>query len=297
MPLTASAPRARSRRRTGLLAFALASLTQALAPVARAEEAKVKCANAYEQAQRTRKKGELRASHAHLLVCTEAACPAVLRDECLRWLDEVERALPTVVFAVRDPAGQDLADVRVLVDGALLADKVDGRAFELDPGSHTLRFESEGSVTVEQTVVIREGDKLRTLSVTLPSAAPTEDAPKKGVVDAGPERPVPASVYVLGAIGLVGLGGFTYLGLKGKSEKSTLDACKPACDPSDVDHGKRTFLYADLALGVGVVSLGVATVLFLTRPAGDASTATKAGVVPGISPMNGGYAATLVGRF
>ena len=288
MPLTASG------RLAVILAFAVA--THATAKGVRAEDPKVKCANAYEQAQRSRKKGELRASHAHLLVCTEAACPAVLRDECLRWLEEVERAMPTVVFAVRDPAGQDITDVRVLVDGVVLAAKVDGKAHEIDPGSHTLRFENEGSVTVEQVVVIREGDKLRTLSVTLPSAAPVEDAPTKKIDD-GPRRPVPASVYVLSAIGLVGLGGFAYFGLKGKGEKSTLDDCKPACDPIDVDHNKRTFLYSDIALGVGVVSLGVATVLFFTRPAEDATRGTKAGVAPGISPLHGGLAATLAGRF
>src|SRR3954470_3608518 len=93
----------------------IAMATQAIAPAALADDPKVKCANAYEQAQRTRKKGELRASQANLLVCTDPVCPAVLRDECLRWADEVERAMPTVVFAVRDPAGQDVTDVRVLV--------------------------------------------------------------------------------------------------------------------------------------------------------------------------------------
>jgi hypothetical protein len=286
MPLTMM--RTCARRQSGPFAIAFVMIAQLLAPVVHADDPKVKCANAYEQAQRTRKKGELRASHAHLMVCTDPVCPAVLRDECLRWIEEVQRALPTVVFAVRDPAGQDITDVRVLVDGALLAEKVDGKAHELDPGSHTLRFESEGSVTVEQTVVIREGDKLRTLSVTLPSAAPVDDAPKKPMTDDAPSRPIPASVYVFSAVGLVGLGGFAYFGLKGKSEKTTLDQCKPACNPDDVDHNKRTFLYSDVALGVGVVSLGIATVLFLTRPEG---------ITPTIAPVNGGYAATLVGRF
>jgi hypothetical protein len=290
---------ARAVRRAAPLTIAIASFTQAIAPIARAEDPKVKCANAYEQAQRTRKKGELRASHAHLLVCTNPVCPSVLRDECLRWMDEVERAMPTVVFAVRDPAGQDITDVRVLVDGVLLAGKVDGKAHEIDPGSHTLRFESEGSIAVEQTVVIREGDKLRTLSVTLSSAAPNEDEPKKKkkLDDASPSRPVPTSVYVLGAIGIVGLGGFTYFGLEGKREKSKLDECKPGCDPVDVDHDKRTFLYSDISLGVGVVALGVATVLYFTRPEGETSSGSTTGVVPGIAKADGGYAATLVGRF
>ena len=275
----------------------IALVTQAIAPAARAEDPKVKCANAYEQAQRTRKKGELRASQAQLLVCTEAACPAVLREECLRWADEVERALPTVVFAVRDPAGQDVTDVRVLVDGVLLAEKVDGKAHAIDPGSHTLRFESEGSVAVEQVVVIREGEKLRTLSVTLPSAAPVDDGPKK--IDPGPVRPIPASVYVLSAIGIVGLGGFAYFGLKGKSEKSALDDCKPGCDPASVDHAKRTFVYGDVALGVSVVSLGIAAALFFTRPSmgTSATSAERLRLVPELVPTHGGLTATWIGRF
>ena len=278
-------------RRAAPIALAIAIGAQAIAPSVRAEDAKVKCANAYEQAQRTRKNGELRASQKNLLVCTNPVCPAVLRDDCLRWADEVERAMPTVVFAVRDPAGQDVTDVRVLVDGVLLAEKVDGKAHAIDPGSHTLRFESEGSVAVEQVVVILEGEKLRTLSVTLPSAAPVETAgPPK--VEGEPARPIPASVYVLGAIGIVGLGGFAYFGLKGKSEKSTLDDCKPGCDPADVDHAKRTFLYGDVALGVGVVSLGIATALFFTRPSAGSTDSTI-----GLAPTNGGVAATWIGRF
>jgi hypothetical protein len=41
---------------------------------------------------------------------------------------DLERAQPTVVFDVKDDAGNDLTDVKVTVDGNPLADKLTGTA-------------------------------------------------------------------------------------------------------------------------------------------------------------------------
>jgi len=58
----------------------------------------------------------------------------MIKKDCLRWSSEVDRAMPTVIFTAKDPAGQDMVDVRVFVDGQKVADRIDGRPAALDPG-------------------------------------------------------------------------------------------------------------------------------------------------------------------
>src|SRR5262245_12836867 len=59
------------------------------------------CASAYEQGQRLRKQGALRAAREEVVLCASDSCPAALRDDCMQWLREIERALPTVVLVAR----------------------------------------------------------------------------------------------------------------------------------------------------------------------------------------------------
>ena len=91
---------------------------------------------------------------------------------------------------------------------------------------------------------------------------------------------------------------FAYFGRSGNSDKSSL-ACADTktCTDEDLDPNKKKYLFADISLGVGVVSLGVATYLLLspsskTEPAKD-DTAVRFDVVPS---SRGGFA-TVSGAF
>lgn len=278
-----------SRRAVGAVVLATLLAVHSTSPrrAAADDDDKVRCARAYEQAQRTRKAGKLRESEAQLSICVASSCPAVLRDECVTWLAEVDATLPTVVFSVKTKRGVDLLDVTVLVDGEPLLTRLDGKAHAVDPGSHVFRFEHEGSAPIERRVLIREGEKLRPIDVSIaanegePSAPDSKDDDAKTHVD----RPVPASVYLFGAIAVLGFGGFAYFGISGLSKKSELDGCKPACDPSDVDSAKRTFRTGDVFLGVGAVSLGLASVFYFTRSSSSATSSTSS---VRLGPMSGG---------
>jgi hypothetical protein len=59
----------------------------------------------------------LRAERAQLLVCSSGTCPADIRNECIRRETAVNAAIPTIVFEVKDSAGNDLSAVRVTMDG------------------------------------------------------------------------------------------------------------------------------------------------------------------------------------
>jgi hypothetical protein len=284
----------RFRRPRRLIAATLVAATAlgSAASLSAAPPDKASCVAAYESEQTVRKDGRLREAREKALYCAQAACPASLRDQCAQWLAEIDQSMPTVVFVVTDDAGNDLTDVEVWVDGVKLTDKLDGKALALDPGKHSLKFVNEAAPAVEQSIIVREGEKNRDVKVKLvvvKAPAPKEPvtpkepvAPKEPPVDETPkpptelprERPTPGSVYALGITGVVGLGVFTTFAILGVQNKTALDnrGCRPNCPQGDVDTIKKQFLIGDIGLAVGVVSLGTAAVLYFTRGEEPAAT-------------------------
>jgi hypothetical protein len=87
-----------------------------------------------------------------------------------------------------------------------------------------------------------------------------------------PKKATSPFVWILGGIGLASLGVGGGFGIAGLSQKSTLDECRPRCASSEVDTMQRSFLVGDVLMGVGIVSLGAAAILYFT---GRASTTTE----------------------
>jgi len=265
------------RRRTALAAHVLL-VVGALLPgaPASAQDAMNACVEAHVTAQRLRRDGKLREAREQLVACARTTCPQVLVRECAGWLTEVEAAVPSILFEATDERGRDLVDVRVEVDGQLLLERLGGTAVEMDPGEHQVRWTHPQRKPVEQSVVVREGDKARRISAQL---EPLVDE-RKGLSTPAEsyERPVPAATIVLGGIGLAGLAGFGVLAGMSLSEKSDLDdrGCKPNCPTGDVDSIRTKFLVGDIALGVGVAALAGATIFYLTRPSVPARGAAPA---------------------
>jgi hypothetical protein len=75
---------------------------------------------------------------------------------------------------------------------------------------------------------------------------------------------------VLGGVGVAALGSFAAFGILGKNQLATLhETCGAThtCAEADVDAARTKLIVADVSLGVSVVALGVATVLFFTQGA------------------------------
>jgi hypothetical protein len=260
------------------------------------------CLVAHESSQKLRADGKLREARAELLSCAQETCPKLVRQDCTEWLSQVEASMPTVVVGARDAAGQDVLDARVLFDGREIAARLDGKPIAVDPGPHTLRVEMRNGAATEEKIVIREGEKDRV--VVLAFGAPKKagaHAPASpavsGAADQAPRRGVPASVFVLGAVGVVGLGAFAYLGGTGTAKLHDMrDTCAPSCDPSDVDAVKTKIRIGDAALAVGVVSLGAAAIIALSHSGARETTAASAPPVD-VHPVAGGAVAALRGRF
>ena len=134
------------------------------------------CAAASEDASSLQKQEKLVAAKDRFLLCADAACPAEIREECAHRVTEVADATPSVVFDVKDAAGNDVSAVRVAMDGTLLVDHLGSSALPIDPGEHTFHFDgADPTQAVEKKFVVRDGEKNRHLAVTLggaPVAAP-----------------------------------------------------------------------------------------------------------------------------
>ena len=92
------------------------------AGLASAAESVDECISAFESAQVERDQGRLTRARELLLTCSRELCPTVIRQDCREWLFELEPRVPTLVLRARLEDGQDVADVRVFVDGELLAE-------------------------------------------------------------------------------------------------------------------------------------------------------------------------------
>ncbi len=269
--------------RTAVASFApAASLAVALlvsAVDAREARADSSCISAYEQTQTLRKDGKPLASKAQAAICSRESCPALLTKDCTKWLSELEAVIPTVVIDARTPTGAPRSDVRVKVDGAPLAEKID-KPIALEPGTHTFLVEADGAPAVERTLALKEGEKNKKLTVTL--ATPSESVEAKST----PSRPVPIGVWIFGGASVVALATSAVFAIDGLGKKSDLDACKPRCAASDVDAMSSSFTLADVALGAGVMAGAAAVYLYLTRPSVDAhESSARARATPFATPL------------
>lgn len=288
------------RGRAVPLAFAACVALTASSPRASAQaqdkSIKKECAAAYEQAQVFRKERRLIEAQEQLAICAQKACPIVVRKECGKWQAEVEAAMPTVVLEVRDATGQPAAKARVFLDGTLLTESIDATAIPVNPGEHVFRYEMPGADPIEQGVTIREGTKDRKLSVELVASAPPPSPPKPS-----PWEP-PLLGLVFAGVGALGVGGFTALGIVGINQRDELrDTCAPACAESDVSSVRTKLLLADISLGVGVVSLGVATYFFVSSLSSPAGEGKQSGRAPrlwvDVAPAAGGGVGIVRGAF
>lgn len=266
------------------------ALALALAPGA--AHADATCISAYEQTQTLRKDGKPLAAKAQAAICAREACPALLTKDCTKWLSELEAVIPTVVLDPRTPAGGLRTDVRVKVDGVTLSEKLDLKPVPLEPGSHSFVFEAEGAASVERTLLLRDGEKNKKITVSM---APAAEA-------SGGARPVPLGVWIFSGASVVALATSAVFAIDGLGKKSDLEACKPRCSSSDVDAMSSSFTYADVALGAGVMAGVAAVYLFLTRPSAEAITGTTSGAAryrpaPYAVPTSGGGAVGVSARF
>jgi hypothetical protein len=168
-------------------------------PVALAAEPSVgDCLAAAESALKLRGEHKLRKAREQLLVCGAPSCPAMVRADCTRGVDDVNQLLPSIAFSVRMGDGQELASVRVTMDGEVLAERLDGSALVVDPGSHEFSFVAPGQPAVTRNLLVHEGEKARRESVMVgapvATTAPVAASTPGSAAAAPPPAALPADV-------------------------------------------------------------------------------------------------------
>jgi hypothetical protein len=243
---------------------------------ARADDAAV-CLDAHTRGQRLRKQSKLLDARAALLRCAAGTCPGMVTTDCSTWVTELAREVPSVVVALRDEAGREVADARVRIDGRLTRARIDGRPIELDPGVHRVVVDSAAG-TVEQSVVLATGQQNRVVSLTLP------DDSGRGALR--------TAAWISGGVGLAGLASFAAFAISGQVSYDELEACRPGCPQGDEDSVATRFVVADVSLGVGIAGVAGAIVLWLVSrpPRGRPASGGTVDLAPQLGPRQAGAA-------
>jgi hypothetical protein len=210
-----------------------------------------RCYDAHEQAQIERKTGAWTKARKLLAVCGSEQCPAIVQRDCVTWQSELAARQPSVIVAVVRDDNTDVLGAHVTLDGTQLDGQ--GRATEVDPGEHVVKIEIPGEPTIERRVALREGERGR--RVTIRVAAPRAST-----------RP-PVISWVLGGVAVASLGTFAAFAISGKSDEHELArTCGDRCSDAQVDDVSRSYLIADIALGVAILTAGAAVATWLFVP-------------------------------
>jgi hypothetical protein len=265
---------------------------------------KAACLAAASKGQRARDAHDLVAAREQFRVCAAATCPAVVQSDCATWLDAADRAVPTVVLSAKDTAGNDVFDVRVTVDGAPLATRLDGTAIAMNPGPHTFRFEREGAPPAERQVLVQEGLKAIPVavrfqpatSVPMPTPAPAPALPTPAEPSASPPAggsPWWTVGWIAGSAGLVGLGVGAAFGLVAANDKKNANCdANNLCDAGPLGSAKSAATLSDVGFIAGGLLVAGGVALIVLAPKGAHGASSGVGTVrlaPVAAPGRGGF--------
>jgi hypothetical protein len=287
-------------KRLTFVRFGLVLIGVVVAEGSALADTREECAASAEQAQALRDEGKYRRAREQMLVCARDICPGPIKSDCGRWLSELDSVAPTVVFGAR-VGEKDVADVRVTMDGVVVAEKLDGKPVLVDSGEHTFKFEHQGSIK-EERVIIRAAEKARAIVVRFGEAttSPPPPPPPPGGDKRSVDEPSIVPPLIVGGIGVIALGSFAFFGIQGSNDVDELQKCKPKCQESAVDKARTKLIIADISLGIGVVAVAVSAYMILTRPKVDAKVqgaSARKNVWLDLGPVAGGAAGAFGGTF
>jgi hypothetical protein len=235
-------------------------------PAAPAHDEAHACVAAYETAQIMQQNDHLTEAREALRFCARPVCPAIASVDCMRWLGDVERTMPSIVLQAR-VREREVTQVVVALDGKEILQQLDGRAVEVDPGPHHLSLTLPGQRPIETTFVARAGEKNRLVSVQLEVPETHPPTPAAGASNRRRDG------WIVGGVGLVSLlvgGAFGVRAITANNASNDVCPARRCSDSSALaDNGDaRTAAWvSDIGIGVGLVGVAVGSYLVLTSPA------------------------------
>jgi len=278
---------------------------------------KASCVDSHASAQTSMKAGQLRESKHHLLICADSSCPSLVRQDCEKWLSNLDRQLQPVTIEARDATGKVLMAVRVPLEvqaergikagtetgsgpasepspAAVPPDRAtcDGR--QCDHGSAADGAERRSEDPPGHGSPAAEKAPTPPIPVAPPADAqqghdgpsPRDDSVR--VRAAEPRQALPTIAWVTGVLALASFGTAAVVGVTGWSEARSLrETCAPNCQSSRVSAVRRDLLIADLAGLTGVAfSAATAWIVWAHR---------EAGAHEGPKPVAAGLSASITG--
>jgi hypothetical protein len=232
------------------------------------------CQLGYKRALKLERTGKLIEAQAELQACAKSACGSVVQRQCTVRYERLLADTPSIVPTVSDAEGAPVVDVEVTMDGDPLATRIDGRALSIDPGLHEFVFLKNKEVVATQKLVILQGQRNHPVSVKLerpkepppvtvarapaPAPAPEAHVPPAALAEVPPPEPKRRSLagpYTVLGTGLLALGGYGVLTYWGRKDNDKLAQCTPNCLQASVAHVRDLYLYANVSLSVGIVSV------------------------------------------
>lgn len=232
--------------------------------VAHAQRNKAASCRVVRKAQALKTRQKYRQAQQMLQGCVTSQCSDSERTRCASELQKLERSIPSIVVLVTDGTGNDVTDISVSLDGETLVEALDGHAIAVDPGEHQFVFQRTGQPSVERTVKLVKGQKFRPIQIEMVSPQP-EPVVASGAPASDTGRWVAG--MTLGVVGLAGGVAFALAGSSAKTGETDLANCRDAdrgCPQGRIDSAEARFDVANVALGVGVLSLGAAVWVLLS---------------------------------
>ena len=224
------------------------------------------CVSEHDSARQLRLEEHWLDARAAMTACASDRCPLAISADCRGWLDELNRALPTLLVLVERADGLPVRPVGVELDGEPVQLPDPPAPVELVPGAHRLRVTFAGQPAINRDITLLQGEKnhVERILLELPPAralGPHPDTTPRS------ERPVPAATYLLSAGALAAFAGSTAWLVSALRERSDARAyCAPTCDPSVRKSIERRLVLADVSGGVGISLGALALYTFLRRP-------------------------------
>jgi hypothetical protein len=206
--------------------------------------------------------------------------------------------------------GADVAGLEVHVDDTVLGKASWGFAMPYDPGAHQVTATAPGKKPYKAPVALGpKGDRKEVIIGVLeadpsssmkvsdsPSSIPSKPggAPALAADSTTPvSAPSRVPMYLIGGLGVVGLGVGTYFGVQAISKRNESNQTCPGnlCDDpvavANMRDANRNAWISNVGVGVGIVGLGVATyLLFAGRTSNETKTAVT--VIPVVGLREGG---------
>jgi hypothetical protein len=248
------------------------------------------------------------AEYREAIPLARASGSKIRQDLATERAEALEARLSTLT--IRAMGGEDSAALEIRRDGVPVQPAELGSAIPVDPGPHTVEASAPGKKKWSSTVqVVADATKLAvdvpvlapaatagsTASAASPSSPPGAGSTgAEAAPSAQPGSGQRTAAIVVGAVGVVGVGLGTVLGLRAKSDWSEAKShCPnyPACDERGVDlhaSAKSKAALSTVAFIAGGAGLALGAVLWFTADSGKKDSVAF-GFGPGAAFVRGSF--------